>query len=90
AVGDTEAAFVLGELNAQAGRFMDSLKHLRKAWGYGHAGAVELAIQVAQHMLATGDGKRSLVKRELREAQDCLKKLTRRVEAHPLQEKGKA
>lgn len=81
AVGDVDAAFVLGELNVQAGRFMDALTHLRKAWTYGHAGAVELAIQVAQHMLSIGEGKRSLVKRELREAQDCLNKLNRRSDA---------
>lgn len=76
--GDVEASFSLGELNTEAGLLPEAMKELRNAWMYGHAAAAELAVQIAQHMYQNHIGKRSLIKRELREAQDCLRKLQRR------------
>lgn len=81
AAGDVDAAFSLGELHAEAYEFDSALVELRKAWSYGHAEAAALAARIAEHMLQARIGKRSLAKRELREAQDCLRKLQRRAKA---------
>lgn len=81
AAGDIEASFSLGELYTEAYEFDAALAELRKAWSYGHAEAAALAARVAEHMLDIKMGKRSVAKRELREAQECLRKLHRRAKA---------
>ncbi|MGF6282102.1 hypothetical protein ABH908_000411 [Pseudomonas frederiksbergensis] len=76
--GDPEANYVLGELAAKGNLFLESLDYLRKAWQFGHAEAANLGQQIAQHMLDNSIGKRSLIKRELKEVTAFLVKLATR------------
>lgn len=78
AMQDAEANYELGELYAKAAQLEKSVEHLRQAWTYGHAESAQLAEQICKHMLENGYGKRSQVKRELREVTSFLKKLARR------------
>ncbi|HFL7940513.1 hypothetical protein IYR97_25430 (plasmid) [Pseudomonas fulva] len=75
---DPEANYELGEVSAKAGELQNALNYLRQAWTYGHAEAAGLAAQVAQYMLDHGIGKRSLIKREVKEISTYQKKLDRR------------
>ncbi|MHC5195096.1 tetratricopeptide repeat protein [Pseudomonas frederiksbergensis] len=76
--GDPEANYVLGELAVKGSLFMESLDLLRKAWQFGHAEAANLGLQVAKHMLDNSIGKRSLIKRELKEVTAFVVKLETR------------
>lgn len=78
AMQDAEANYELGELFAKAGQLEKSVEYLRQAWSYGHAESAQLAEQICKYMLENGVGKRSQVKRELREVSSFVKKLTRR------------
>jgi hypothetical protein len=78
AAGDPEANYVLGELSAKASQLQDALDFLRKAWVLGHAEAAGLAQQIARYMHDNGIGKRSLIKRELKEATSFITKLQTR------------
>lgn len=75
---DPEANYELGELSAKGGQFPEALEYLRQAWTYGHSEASALAGEIADYMLAQGIGKRSLVKREIKEIATYQKKLNRR------------
>jgi hypothetical protein len=76
--GDPEANYVLGELSARANMLQDSLDFLRRAWQFGHVDAAALGQQVARHMVENGIGKRSLIKRELKEVTAYMVKLETR------------
>ncbi len=76
--GDPEANYVLGELAAKGSLFHESIDFFRKAWQFGHAEAANLGVQVAQHMLDNSIGKRSLLKRELKEVTAFVTKLQTR------------
>ncbi|MGE8066147.1 tetratricopeptide repeat protein [Pseudomonas sp. NPDC089569] len=78
--GDPEANYVLGELAVKGSLFLESLDFLRKAWQFGHAEAANLGVQVAKHMLDNSIGKRSLIKRELKEVTAFVVKLETRAD----------
>lgn len=79
---EAEANYELGELSARGGHLQPALEYFRQAWTYGHTEAAKLAAEVAQYMLAQSIGKRSLIKRELKEISACLTKLDRRLAAN--------
>lgn len=81
ALKEPEANYELGELSAKAGQLQKALDYLRAAWAYGHSEAAGLAAEIAAHMLQCGVGKRSLIKRELREIEAFRSKLKLRSEA---------
>lgn len=66
-LGDKEAAFYLGEVALQSGNHAEAMVRLRDAWLAGHEKAHDVAIWLCQQMLEHGIGKRSAVKRELKE-----------------------
>lgn len=76
--GDPEANYLLGELAVKGNLFQESLDFLRKAWQFGHAEAANLGLQVATFMLDNSIGKRSLIKRELKEVTAFVVKLETR------------
>lgn len=78
---EAEANYELGELSARGGHLQPALEYFRQAWTYGHSEAAKLAAEVAQYMLDHSIGKRSLIKRELKEISACLTKLDRRLAA---------
>jgi len=82
ALKDPEANYEMGEVSAKEGDLQSALNHLRQAWTYGHAEAAALAAQIAQFMLDHGIGKRSLIKREVKEILTYQKKLDRRQVTH--------
>lgn len=90
AAGDPEANYVLGELAAKANQLQEALEFLRKAWVLGHGEAVSLAQQIASYMLANNIGKRSLIKRELKEVSAFITKLQTRAKKIALQQERTA
>lgn len=76
--GDAEANYLLGELHAKTRQFDKALTHLKSAYELGHAEAAALALQIATYMLQNNLGKRSLVKREIKEIGARIAKLDRR------------
>ncbi|WGK63340.1 hypothetical protein QAO71_17515 (plasmid) [Halopseudomonas sp. SMJS2] len=67
ALGDSEAAFSWAEIQIQQGAYVEALEALRKAWATGHEEALKVAQWLATEMLQKGLGKRSVVKRELKD-----------------------
>lgn len=65
--GDKEASFLLGEQSIMAGDYPDALAHLKAAWMAGHEQAHDVSIWLCNQMLEHGVGKRSTLKRHLKD-----------------------
>lgn len=76
--GDPEASFLLGEQAAQSGDAESAMNLLQKAAELRHQDAINLCIQLCALMLKAGLGKRTDVKRTLREMQQLAKKVQAR------------
>lgn len=72
--GDPEASYLLGEQAAQSGDAESAMNLLQKAAELRHQDAINLCIQLCALMLKAGIGKRTDVKRTLREMQQLAKK----------------
>lgn len=76
--GDPEASYLLGEQAAQSGDAESAMNLLQKAAELRHQDAINLCIQLCALMLKAGIGKRTDVKRTLREMQQLAKKVQAR------------
>ncbi len=76
-LGDSQAAFTWAENQIQRGSYPEALDALRKAWSIGHDEALNVAQWLAISMLDRGLGKRSVVKRELKDIESFIAKRKR-------------
>jgi len=79
ALGDSEAAFALGEMQISAGLHVPALKTLKAAWGRGHADALKTAHWLCSNMLKHKLGDSGSLKRELKEIKFTISKRSRLV-----------
>jgi hypothetical protein len=79
ALGDSEAAFALGEMQIGAGFHIPALKTLKSAWSRGHADALNTAHWLCSNMLEHKLGDSGSLKRELKEIKFTISKRSRLV-----------